>query len=245
MEYKGRAQEDERLVYGKNPVAELLKSGSGVDTVFLADTLPPAVAGYYMALAKEAGAVAKQVRAAKLRSICGVDSHQGVAAFAASVEYATLDDLLQRAADQQHAPFLVLADGVEDPHNLGAIIRSALLCGADGVVIPKRGGAAITPTVMKASAGAAAEGAERLCLLRRYGRRASVQKQPHRPHCPGHGQRGQRCVGPGEKAVRRGDQPAHGRPGHRCGQLQRVGGGGDHPLRDPAPAPGRLSPDIK
>ena len=156
MEYKGRAQEDERLVYGKNPVAELLKSGSGVDTVFLADTLPPAVAGYYMALAKEAGAVAKQVRAAKLRSICGVDSHQGVAAFAASVEYATLEDLLQRAADQQHAPFLVLADGVEDPHNLGAIIRSALLCGADGVVIPKRGGAAITPTVMKASAGAAA-----------------------------------------------------------------------------------------
>ena len=149
-------QEDERLVYGKNPVAELLKSGSGVDTVFLADTLPPAVAGYYMALAKEAGAVAKQVRAAKLRSICGVDSHQGVAAFAASVEYATLDDLLQRAADQQHAPFLVLADGVEDPHNLGAIIRSALLCGADGVVIPKRGGAAITPTVMKASAGGAA-----------------------------------------------------------------------------------------
>ena len=156
MEYKGRAQEDERLVYGKNPVAELLKSGSGVDTVFLADTLPPAVAGYYMALAKEAGAVAKQVRAAKLRSICGVDSHQGVAAFVASVEYATLDDLLQRATDQQHAPFLVLADGVEDPHNLGAIIRSALLCGADGVVIPKRGGAAITPTVMKASAGAAA-----------------------------------------------------------------------------------------
>ena len=111
MEYKGRAQEDERLVYGKNPVAELLKSGSGVDTVFLADTLPPAVAGYYMALAKETGAVAKQVRAAKLRSICGVDSHQGVAAFAASVEYATLDDLLQRAAGRLPSQIHQVADG--------------------------------------------------------------------------------------------------------------------------------------
>ena len=165
MEYKGRAQEDERLVYGKNPVAELLKSGSGVDTVFLADTLPPAVAGYYMALAKEAGAVAKQVRAAKLRSICGVDSHQGVAAFAASVEYATLDDLLQRAADQQHAPFLVLADGVEDPHNLGAIMRTAECAGVHGIVIPKRRSVSVTETVAKTSAGASEHRSSRGILM--------------------------------------------------------------------------------
>ncbi|TCL55346.1 23S rRNA (guanosine(2251)-2'-O)-methyltransferase RlmB [Allofournierella massiliensis] len=144
------------LVYGKNPVTELLKSGAGVDTVLLADTLPEAVAAYYTALAKEAGAVAKRVHANKLRLTCGTDSHQGVAAFASAVEYASLEQLLELAKEKNEPPFLVLCDGVEDPHNLGAIIRSALLCGAHGVVIPKRGGAAITPTVLKSSAGAAA-----------------------------------------------------------------------------------------
>lgn len=147
---------DQSLVYGKNPVAELLKSGAGVDTVLISDSLPDAVASYYMALAKDAGAVAKRVHANKLRLTCGTDSHQGVAAFASAVEYVSVEELVQQAKDQGRAPFLVLCDGVEDPHNLGAIIRSALLCGADGVVIPKRGGAAITPTVLKSSAGAAA-----------------------------------------------------------------------------------------
>src|SRR5699024_5907988 len=92
----------------------------------------------------------------KLRLSCGTDSHQGVAAYASSISYVGLDDLLAIARDKGEPPFLVLADGVEDPHNLGAIIRSALLCGAHGVVIPKRGGAAVTPTVLKSSAGAAA-----------------------------------------------------------------------------------------
>ena len=90
------------------------------------------------------------------RLTCGTDSHQGVAAFASAVEYASLEQLLDLAKEKGEPPFLVLCDGVEDPHNLGAIIRSALLCGAHGVVIPKRGGAAITPTVLKSSAGAAA-----------------------------------------------------------------------------------------
>lgn len=151
-----RPEQDTQLVYGKNPVAELLKSGAGVDTVFLADTLPPQVAAYYGALAKQAGAVAKQVHAAKLRGMCGTDSHQGVAAFASAVEYASLDQLLELAKEKGEPPFLVLCDGVEDPHNLGAILRSALLCGAHGVVIPRRGGVGVTGTVMKASAGAAA-----------------------------------------------------------------------------------------
>lgn len=154
MEQKREQNND--LVYGKNPVAELLKSGAGVDTVMLGESLAPQQAAYYAALAKQAGAVVKQVKNAKLRAICGTESHQGVAAFASSVEYASLEQLLQIAADKGEPPFLVLADGVEDPHNLGAIIRSALLCGAHGVVIPKRGSAAVTATVMKSSAGAAA-----------------------------------------------------------------------------------------
>lgn len=149
-------QPAQNLVWGKNPVAELLKSGAGVDTVLISESLPPQTAAYYTALAKQAGAVSKRVNANKLRLTCGTDSHQGVAAWASEIEYATLEGLMQQAADKGEAPFLVLADGVEDPHNLGAIIRSALLCGAHGVVIPKRGGAAVTSTVMKSSAGAAA-----------------------------------------------------------------------------------------
>ena len=156
------AQPSERLVYGKNPVAELLKSGAGVDTVLLAEGMAPAVASYYTALAKEAGATVKRVHPNKLRQLSGTDSHQGVAAFASEIAYAEVDDLLAAARARGEAPFLVISDGIEDPHNLGAVMRSALLCGAHGVIIPKRGGASVTPTVIKASAGAA----ERLPVAR-------------------------------------------------------------------------------
>ena len=156
------ALSNERLVYGKNPVAELLKSGAGVDTVLLAEGMAPAVASYYTALAKEAGAAVKRVHPNKLRQLAGTDSHQGVAAFASEIAYAEVDDLLAAARAKGEAPFLVISDGIEDPHNLGAVIRSALLCGAHGIIIPKRGGAQVTSTVLKASAGAA----ERLPVAR-------------------------------------------------------------------------------
>ena len=154
--------QNESLVYGKNPVTELLKSGSGVDTVLIAEGMAPAVAAYYTALAKEAGATVKRVHPNKLRLMTGTESHQGVAAFASEIEYVTVDDLMAEAKDKGEAPFLVLSDGIEDPHNLGAVMRSALLCGAHGIVIPKRGGASVTPTVIKSSAGAA----ERLPVAR-------------------------------------------------------------------------------
>ena len=128
------------LVWGKNPVTELLKSGRPADTVYLADSLPASAAGYYTALAKQAGAVVKKVPAHKLQKLCGGAEHQGVAARAAEVEYAALEDLLAAARAKNEPPFLVLCDGVEDPHNLGAILRSALLCGAHGVVAPLRKG---------------------------------------------------------------------------------------------------------
>ena len=156
MEKIAREQAEPRtdtLVWGKNAVTELLKSGGAVDTVYLADSLPQPVAGYYTALAKQTGAVVKRVPGHKLQKICGTDDHQGVAARAAEVQYASLEDLFAAAEAKSEAPFLVLCDGVEDPHNLGAIIRSAYLCGAHGVVIPKRGGVGVTGTVMKSSAG--------------------------------------------------------------------------------------------
>ena len=103
----------------------------------------------------------RAVRAA-MRLMTGTESHQGVAAFASEIEYATVEDLLAAAKAKGEPPFLVLSDGIEDPHNLGAVMRSALLCGAHGIVIPKRGGASVTPTVIKSSAGAA----ERLPVAR-------------------------------------------------------------------------------
>ena len=103
---------EQSLVYGKNPVTELLKSGAGVDTVLLSEGLPDAVASYYTALAKQAGAVVKRVHPNKLRLSCGTDSHQGVAAYASSITYASLEDLLAAAREKGEAPFLVLADGV-------------------------------------------------------------------------------------------------------------------------------------
>ncbi len=151
-----------RLVYGKNPVAELLKSGVGVDTVMLAEGMAPAVASYYTALAREVGAAVKRVHPGKLRLLTGTESHQGVAAFASEIEYVEVEDILAAAREKGEPPFLVISDGIGDPHNLGAVIRSALLCGAHGVVIPKRGGAPVSPTAVKSSAGAA----ERLPVAR-------------------------------------------------------------------------------
>ena len=127
---KAPAEQDTALVWGKNPVTELLKS--------------------------EAGAVIKRVPAGKLQKLCGTQDHQGVAAWAARIQYVGVEELLQIAKDRGEPPFLVLCDGIEDPHNLGAILRSALLCGAHGVIIPRRGGVGVTGTVMKSSAGAAA-----------------------------------------------------------------------------------------
>ena len=113
-------QKSESLIYGKNPVTELLKSGSGVDTVLIAEGMAPAVAAYYTALAKEAGATVKRVHPNKLRLMTGTESHQGVAAFASEIEYATVEDLLAAAKAKGEPPFLVLSDGIEDPHNLAA-----------------------------------------------------------------------------------------------------------------------------
>ena len=120
------------------------------------DSMEPRMAGYYTALGKAAGAVIKRVPAGKLQKLCGTQDHQGVAAWAARIQYVGVEELLQIAKDRGEPPFLVLCDGIEDPHNLGAILRSALLCGAHGVIIPRRGGVGVTGTVMKSSAGAAA-----------------------------------------------------------------------------------------
>ena len=115
---KAPAEQDTALVWGKNPVTELLKSEAGVDTLLLADSMEPRMAGYYTALGKAAGAVIKRVPAGKLQKLCGTQDHQGVAAWAARIQYVGVEELLQIAKDRGEPPFLVLCDGIEDPHNL-------------------------------------------------------------------------------------------------------------------------------
>ncbi len=142
-------------IYGRNAVQELLQSGAEVDTVYISNNMQESQAAFYTALAKEAGAVVKKVHAQKLQSICQSEKHQGVAAFTSMVSYVDYKEILQIAKDKNEPPFLLLADGVEDPYNLGAMIRTAYLLGVHGVIIPKRGGVGITAAVHKASAGAA------------------------------------------------------------------------------------------
>ena len=147
-------QQNEEIIYGKNPVTELLKKKEGVDTVFISESLNPSTQSYYMALAKECGAVVKKVHPTKLKNLCGNDNHQGIAAFASTIEYVSIAQILRIAKEKNESPFVVLCDGIEDPHNLGAIMRSAYLMGAHGIIIPKRGGASVTSIVHKTSAGA-------------------------------------------------------------------------------------------
>ena len=147
-------EQKSEVIYGKNPVTELLKSKAGVDTVFISESLNPSVQNYYIALAKDCGAVVKKVHPMKLKTLCQSENHQGIAAYASTIEYVTLGQILARAIDKKEPPFVVVCDGIEDPHNLGAIMRSAYLMGAHGIVIPKRGGVSVTGIVHKTSAGA-------------------------------------------------------------------------------------------
>ena len=147
-------EQNNEIIYGKNPVTELLKSKAGVDTVFISESLNPSVQNYYIALAKDCGAVVKKVHPMKLKSLCQSEINQGVAAYASTIEYVSLGQIVKIARDKGEAPFVVVCDGIEDPHNLGAIIRTAECAGVHGVIIPKRRSAGLSYTVGKASAGA-------------------------------------------------------------------------------------------
>ncbi len=145
---------NENLVSGRNSVTELLKSDRQVDVVYVSSEMLPKEMSYYEALARNKDAIVKRVHPLKLKTICGTDSNQGVAAIGAAVEYCEVEDILQTAHDRGEDPFIVIADGIEDPHNLGAIIRTAECAGVHGVIIPKRKGVNVTGTVVRSSAGA-------------------------------------------------------------------------------------------
>lgn len=148
------AEEVEGQLEGRNALTEALRSGRTIDKVFIAAGETDRALQRLAAQAKEAGAVVVPVDRRKLYAMSTTHAHQGVIALAAAREYATLDDLLENAASKGEAPLLVICDELTDPHNLGAILRSAECVGAHGVIIPKRRSVGLTATVAKASAGA-------------------------------------------------------------------------------------------
>ena len=145
---------DDLTVVGRNAVVELLKGGRQVECVYICDDTPARgqPISRIVAMAKDAGVPVKKVDAKKLDNLSNGLSHQGVVARAAAYQYSTLSDIFAKAGGE--APFIIIADAIEDPHNLGAIIRTAEAAGAHGIVIPKRGSVGLTAIVGRTSAGA-------------------------------------------------------------------------------------------
>ena len=155
-----RAQEPaeaaENMLEGRNAVQEALAAGRPIDKLYIAAGETDRALARLASMAREAGAAVVETDRRKLDQLSATGAHQGVIAMVAAHAYATVDEILENAKSRGEAPLIVICDELSDPHNLGAIIRTALLCGAHGVVIPRRGGVPVTPTVLKSSAGAAA-----------------------------------------------------------------------------------------
>lgn len=149
-----RDKHNDDVIAGRNAVYEALKSGRPVDSVLIAKGNTGGPVGRIVSLCREKGVTIKDVSPAKLDALCAGLNHQGVAAIAAAHEYSTVEDILKRAEEKKEPPFIIIADEINDPHNLGAIIRTAEAAGAHGIIIPKRGAVGLTAAVGKASCGA-------------------------------------------------------------------------------------------
>ena len=155
-----RSHDEERDVYtdglvvGRNAVRELLRSGRSVDKLFVKSGVREGSLTVIVAEAIKAKIPVVEVTQEKLEALAQGTNHQGVVAMAAEKEYTDVDGILAIAAERGETPLIVIADGIEDPHNMGALIRCAECAGAHGIIIPKRRSVGITPTVAKSSAGA-------------------------------------------------------------------------------------------
>lgn len=145
---------EEFTIEGRNAVIEAFRSGKTIDKVFILDGCQDGPVRTIAREAKKAGSLINYVSKDRLDNMSETGKHQGVIAYAAAYEYAEVEDILQAARDKGEPPFIFVLDEIEDPHNLGAIIRTANLSGAHGVIIPKRRAAGLTATVLKTSAGA-------------------------------------------------------------------------------------------
>lgn len=145
---------EELTIEGRNPVLEAFRSGKTIDKLFVLDGCKDGPVQSIVREARKQDTLIQFVPRERLDQISETGKHQGVVAYAAAYHYAEVEELLQAARDKGEDPFLFLLDGIEDPHNLGAIIRTANLAGAHGVIIPKRRAAGLTATVARTSAGA-------------------------------------------------------------------------------------------
>lgn len=143
----------ETIIIGKNPVIEALKSGRSINKVLISERLNRNLKLEIERQAKKEGTVVQQVPKARLDQLTK-GAHQGVIAFTTAYNYASINDLFKRAEEKDELPFFLILDELEDPHNLGAILRTADATGVHGVIIPKRRSVGLTETVAKASAGA-------------------------------------------------------------------------------------------
>lgn len=143
----------DNIICGRNPVIEAIKSGAQLDTIYIDGT--GGSLNLIRRLAKENNIVVKDTQDKKLSQLSGGASHQGVVAVGACGQYVSVEDILAVSQKKGTKPFIIICDEIEDPHNLGAIIRTAETSGADGVIIPKRRSASLNSTVFKTSAGAA------------------------------------------------------------------------------------------
>ena len=149
-----RDAEADGLIEGRNAVTEALRAGTPIDKIFIARGETDKTLGHIASTARAAGVVVVEADRRKLDYMSATKAHQGVIALAAVREYASVEDILSAARERGEAPLLVVCDEISDPHNLGAIIRTAECAGAHGVIIPKRRSVGLTAVVGKASAGA-------------------------------------------------------------------------------------------
>lgn len=141
-------------IIGRNPVLEAIRSGREIDKILIKKGGAEGSINAIIKKARERGIVVQEVERQKLNSIAGGENHQGVIAFAAAHEYASVKDILSLAEKKNEPPFIIICDGLTDPHNLGSVLRTANCVGANGVIIPKRGGVGLNSVVAKTSAGA-------------------------------------------------------------------------------------------
>lgn len=144
----------EDTVIGRNPVLEAIKSGRSIEKILIKKGRYEGSIVPIVKKAKESGIILQEVDRAKLDAIAEGENHQGVIAYVSAHSYVSVDDILNKAEERGEAPFVIICDKITDPHNLGAIIRTANCVGAHGVIIPKRNSAGINSAAVKTSAGA-------------------------------------------------------------------------------------------
>lgn len=145
---------EEFTIEGRNAVLEAIRSGKTIDKIFVLDGCHDGPINTIVREAKKGDTIVSYVAKERLDNMSKTGHHQGIIAYAAAYEYASVEDILENARSKNEAPFVFILDNIEDPHNLGAIIRTANLAGAHGVIIPKRRAVGLTATVARTSAGA-------------------------------------------------------------------------------------------